>query len=299
VLGKLVEQLHGEPWREVLKREVLDPLSMTRTTPMPQDPHAGGWAVHPWADLMLPEPAEDAGAMAPAGQLWSTAEDLCRFAAFLESGNDQVLRADTLAEMRRPAGVGDEWWTAGYGLGMQILRSDKRTLVGHTGSMPGFLATVWVSVEEHLAAVVLANATSGPPIGAVAADLVRIVADNEPPIPQPWRPLAEVDDDLLALTGPWYWGAHPFALYLRDDRALELKPLAGGGRASKFRAEADGTWTGLDGYYTGETLRVVRGTDGAVSHLDLGTFILTRGPYDPAGPVPGGVDPQGWRAFPR
>jgi hypothetical protein len=32
-----------------------------------------------------------------------------------------------------------------------------------------------------------------------------------------------------------------------------------------------------------------------VSHLDLGTFVFTRQPYDPAAPIPGGVDPAGWR----
>jgi hypothetical protein len=52
---------------------------------------------------------------------------------------------------------------------------------------------------------------------------------------------------------------------------------------------------GLDGYYAGETLRVLRGPDGAVSHLDIGSFVLTREPYAPADVVPGDVDPAGWR----
>ncbi len=39
----------------------------------------------------------------------------------------------------------------------------------------------------------------------------------------------------------------------------------------------------------------MRDAGGAVTHLDLGTFVLTRGPYDPAGPQPGGVDEGGWR----
>jgi hypothetical protein len=30
---------------------------MTRTTIRAQAPHAGGFAVHPWADVMQPEPA--------------------------------------------------------------------------------------------------------------------------------------------------------------------------------------------------------------------------------------------------
>jgi len=43
-------------------------------------------------------------------------------------------------------------------------------------------------------------------------------------------------------------------------------------------------------------LRAVRDGGGAVTHLDLGSFVFTRAPYDPAAPVPGGVDPGGWRA---
>ena len=70
-----------------------NPLGLHRTSSRPQAPHAGGWAVHPWADVMLPEPAEDLGRMAPAGQLWSTTGDLARFAAFLAKGDDRVLSA--------------------------------------------------------------------------------------------------------------------------------------------------------------------------------------------------------------
>ncbi|BFO22969.1 hypothetical protein SHKM778_93570 [Streptomyces sp. KM77-8] len=86
VLGALVEKLRGAPWEEVLRREVLEPLGLRRTTVRAEAPYAGGWAVHPWADVMLPEPLEDLGVMAPAGQLWSTAGDLARFAAFLAEG---------------------------------------------------------------------------------------------------------------------------------------------------------------------------------------------------------------------
>ncbi|WP_371501837.1 beta-lactamase family protein [Kitasatospora sp. NBC_00374] len=300
LLGALVERLRGEEWGQVLRREVLEPLGMTRTTLLPEAPHAGGFAVHPWADAMLPEPLTDTGRMAAAGQLWSTAADLARWAAFLAAGDGKVLAPQTLAEMRRPAAVPEgEDWSAGYGLGLQLLRHDGRLLYGHTGSMPGFRAGLWVCESEGVAGVALANSTSGTPSPAtVAADLVRIVAEHEPRLPRPWRPLADLDQALLALTGPWYWGAQAFALRLRDGRALELAPLGPpGGRVSRFRAEADGSWTGLDGYYAGESLRVVRAPDGSVGHLDLGSFVLTREPYGPADAVPGGVDPKGWQAF--
>lgn len=300
LLGSLVERLRGAPWYDVLREEVLGPLGMDRTTPLPREPYARGWAVHPWADAVLPEPLTDTGLMAPAGQLWSTAGDLCRFAAFLAAGDERVLGAGSLARMRTPAVAPEaESWDQAYGLGMQLVRSGGRLLAGHTGSMPGFLAAVWTAPGERLASVALVNATSGLPVGGLAADLLGIVAEREPSFPEPWRPRSQDDPELLALTGPWYWGPSAFALRVCEGRTLELVPVGGAGRTSRFRPETDGTWTGLDGYYAGETLRVVRGTDGAdgeVTHLDLGTFVLTRNPYDPDAPVPGGVDPRGWRA---
>ncbi|MER7766659.1 serine hydrolase domain-containing protein [Kitasatospora sp. NPDC096140] len=298
LLGALVEKLRGEPWGEVLRREVLAPLGMDRTTLLPEHPHAGGFAVHPWADVMRPEPLTDTGLMGPAGQLWSTGADLARWAAFLASGDDKVLATGTLAEMRRPVVAPlDDGWTTAFGLGLQLHRHEGRLLYGHSGSMPGFTAGLWVSAADGLAAYALANATSGPSTPLLAAQLIALTAEHEPRLPEPWRPLPEVDQELLALTGPWYWGAAPNVLRLRPGGVLELTQLAGGTRGSRFRPEPDGTWTGLDNYYAGETLRVVRRSDGTVSHLDVGSFVYTREPYGPADAVPGGVEPEGWQAM--
>ncbi|MFF4549590.1 serine hydrolase domain-containing protein [Streptomyces sp. NPDC001406] len=300
LLGALVEELRGAPWEDVLRREILEPLGLCRTSAQPQAPHAGGWAVHPWADVMLPEPAEDLGRMAPAGQLWSTSGDLARFAAFLATGDDRVLSAESVREMRTPAApaeAADVAEGASYGLGLQIQHRHGRLLVGHSGSLPGFLANLVISVADDVAAVVLANCTSGPVLSAVGADLVRIVAEAEPRIPGPWRPLREADPFVVELAGQWYWGTQAFALRVTADGLISLGPLSGNGRRSRFRPNGDGTWTGLEGYYAGELLRPVRRPDGAVSHLDLGSFVFTRQPYEEGAPVPGGVDPEGWRGI--
>ncbi|MBW8736606.1 MAG: beta-lactamase family protein [Streptomyces turgidiscabies] len=300
ILGALVEELRGAPWEDVLRREVLEPLGLERTSGQPQAPHAGGWAVHPWADVLLPEPAEDLGRMAAAGQLWSTAGDLARFATFLTEGDDRVLSAASVTEMRTPAAPAEPDDVAAgsaYGLGMQIQYRDGRLLVGHGGSLPGFLASLTIGVADDLAAVVLANCTSGPLVSEVAGDLVKIVAEAEPRIPGPWRPLPEVDRSVLELAGQWYWGTAPYALRLLVDGGVSLGPLAGSGRRSCFRANGDGTWTGLDGYFAGELLRAVRRPNGAVDHLDLGSFVFVRQPYGEGASVPGGVDPEGWRGI--
>jgi hypothetical protein len=259
---------------------------MTRTTPRPAGPAAEGHAVHPWADVVLPEPEHHAGVMAAAGQLWATLADLGRFAAFLLGDTGGVLAPETLEEMTVPAGVDPSTpgWSA-YGLGLQVLRVDGRTLVGHGGSMPGFLAGVFVDREERTGAVSLANTTTG--LDAVVFGLLEDLRAAEPRIVDAWTP--EPPAEALEVLGVWFWGPAPHALRSIAGGLLHLGPLGSRpGRASRFARRHDGTWVGLDGYYAGETLRI------ADDHLNLGTFVFTRTPYDPDAPVPGGVDERGW-----
>ncbi|NYI04440.1 serine hydrolase domain-containing protein [Allostreptomyces psammosilenae] len=317
LLGRLVERLRGAPWEEVLRERICAPLGLRDTTVTARPPHAHGLAVHPWADVTLPEPADnDTAAMAPAGQLWSTVPDLARWIAFLDGDTGGVLAPATLAEMRAPVsavdGDGDGW-----GLGLALARVDGARLVGHSGSMPGFVAGLWLDVAERTGVVFLADATSGVN-RLLATDLLRIVRERQPRVPDVWSPLPSgtVPPALLEITGPWYWGPAPHVLRLRtgawDGAAwpdpapaggglvLELSPLGAGGRESRFRpvggavaGEGDTEWVGLDGYHAGERLRVVRAGDGSVTHLEVNTFVYTRRPYDPAAPLPGGVRP--WR----
>jgi len=293
VLGQLVGELRGMSWLDALTAEVLAPLEMSRTTPMPAPPHALGWAVHPYADVLLPEPTPDAGAMAPAGQLWSTVTDLARWLRFIGGDSGTVLHPDTVEEMRTPVAVEDgAAWTSGYGLGFQTWRDGGRRLAGHGGSMPGFLASVVVDPATTTGALAMTNSTAGVGVSMLAMDMLKLLDDYEPALPAQWRPLPDVSADLLALTGQWFWGPTPFVLRLLANGWIDLRPTAGGGRGSRFRPTGDNTWTGLDGYYAGETLKRHK------THLDLATFIFTRTPYDPTAPVPGGVDPNGWRPAP-
>jgi CubicO group peptidase (beta-lactamase class C family) len=288
LLGELVARARGRAWEDVVRTEVLEPLGMTRTTPRPSGAATRGRAVHPWAEVVLPEPEHSAGVMAAAGQLWATLADLAAFARFLLGDTGDVLSRATLEEMCVPAGVdpSSPGWSA-YGLGLQVMRVDGRTLVGHGGSMPGFLAGVLVDAEEGTGGVMLANTTAG--VDLLVPGLLADLRAAEPRIVDAWAP--EPPAVPLDRLGVWFWGPAPHLLRAVPGGLLHLGPLPGrGGRASRFARAADGTWTGLDGYYAGEPLRI------AEDHLDVGTFVFTRRPYDPDAPVPGGVDPQGWQA---
>ena len=308
LLGEVVARRRAASWHEVVRAELLAPLGMTRTSTRPARPYAPGLAVHPWADVVLPEPEHDHGAMGAAGQLWSTTMDLARWAAFLGGRTDGLLAPATLTEMCEPLAVDDRpglAWTGAHGLGLQVWNLDGRRYVGHGGSMPGFLAGL--RVEQGTddgggggggggggdGAVLCTNTTAG--LGPeIIADLLAILAERCPRRPAPWVP-SPVAPATLDLTGTWFWGPAPFVLRALPDGGLELTPDSGPGRASRFVPVGPGRWRGLDAYYTGEQLRAVRRPDGSLSHLDLASFILTRAPYSPGAVVPGGVDPLGWR----
>lgn len=292
VLGRLVSRLRGVPWDEAIRTGLLDPLGMTRTTTRPQQPAAPGWGVHPLADLLHVEPEHDGGAMAPAGQLWSTVEDLARWARFLAGETAGLLDPATLDEMCLPVAVNDiggQAWEGGQGLGLQLWNLAGVRYAGHGGSMPGFLASIRVDRGTGDGVVVMANATSG--MGPVTTTLLDLLRDEEPLPPKPWSADA-TQTSALDLVGDWYWGTTAYTLRAAPDGHFVLG-APGQQRGSRLRPAGDG-WVGLDGYFEQERLTVVRTAHGAVSHLDLGSFRLTRTPYDPDADVPGGVDAARW-----
>jgi CubicO group peptidase (beta-lactamase class C family) len=293
VLGELVARLRQAPWDEVVTDSLLEPLGMARTTTRPQPPAAEGWGVHPLADVLHVEPEHDAGAMAPAGQFWSTVDDLARWAAFLAGETTGLLAPDTLAEMCLPIAVNDvpgAAWSGAHGLGWQVWNLEGTRYAGHGGSMPGFLAGLRVNTSTGDGAVVFANGTSGLR-QTLIGDLMDTLTEREPLPPSPWSADAEQAAS-LELVGDWYWGTSGYTLSLSREGHLVLGE-PGVARGSRFRPSEQG-WVGLDGYHEGETLVVVHDEAGRVSHLDLGSFRFTRTPYDPAADIPGDVHPARW-----
>ncbi|MDX6240995.1 MAG: hypothetical protein QOG10_5819 [Kribbellaceae bacterium] len=271
LLGEIVARLRGSSWAELVQQRILDPLEMRRTSYLATGRAASGFSVHPWSGRLDDEPAYDAGAMAPAGQLWSTIEDLGRYAAFWIDPASEVLAPDTVEEMAAPhASDPAEALNAGYGLGLRLHTAESHLLVGHTGSMPGFLAGLFVDRARRLGGITLANATTG---GApmLAIDLLRTLATYEPPVAAEWLPEPELSQG-SELLGPWYWGNTPYLLTVVDGTLL-LRGL-NGGRQSRFVPEGSDLYRGLDGSFAGEYLRVI-----APDHLDLATYTFTRTPY--------------------
>jgi CubicO group peptidase (beta-lactamase class C family) len=292
LLGGVVERITGSSWSQALRQRLLDPLGMHRTTYEPQEPFARGYVVHPWLGTLREEPRHDAGSMAPAGQIWSTVEDLARWAAVLASAtpggtlNTGVVFAHTsAAEMAAPAVIADpEQWSAGYGLGLQLWRHGERVFVGHTGSMPGYLAVLCVHRPSRTGAVAFANAYSlpGNTIGALGISIVEAVLEHEPPAPPaPWRPGADAPAHAAPLCGRWWWMGREHELgWDAPAGQLTLRGLTGDDdTVERFEPVATDRWVGVAGFEAGEILTVLRDEDGAVHAFDLGTFVFTREPF--------------------
>jgi CubicO group peptidase (beta-lactamase class C family) len=300
LLGGVLEHHHDQSWVDVVTADLLLPLGMTRTSPRPVAPAAPGLAVHPWTGQVLAEPEHDAGAMAPAGQLWASIDDLVRWGRFLggdvDGADGPLLDRATWVEACLPSVVahtpGDRWTTA-HGLGVQVFNADGTVRIGHGGSMPGFLAGVRCAPSSGVGVALLTNTTAGLD-PTLQGDLLALAGPHLETA-TPWRPSAPLEG-VEELAGVWFWGPRPH-LVTATPEGLHLGTMDGLGRASRFVPDGDG-WRGIEGYYAGEPLRVGRGPGGDAVRLVLaGSFILTRTPYDPdpAADVPGGVDPSGWR----
>ena len=286
LLGEVVARHRGGTWWDEVVSRILTPLGMTRTSYLPESPHATGWSVHHFAGTLTAEPAYDALAMAPAGQVWSTVADLARYAAFLLEGHDEVLSRATLDEMSTPqSATRAAAMASAHGLGFQISRGGSGLLFGHTGSMPGFLAGLCVDPARRTGAVVMANATSGLRCGPMPVELLEAVEECEGTVPRPWTPAPDVPPLVQEILGLWHWGNTAYAFSWNGTEVV-VTGLGRGARAHQF-ALRDGVLVGTLGYHHGERLDVVRRGDGSISHLVCETFVYTRIPYDPAAPIPG------------
>ena len=279
LLGEAVARLHGVTWWDLVSLRVLIPLGMHHTSYDDAAPAARGWSVDHFAGTLTPEPHPDTGAMAPAGQLWSTVADLSAFAVFLADGHPDVLSRESVTEMAQPT-------SATYGLGTWLLELPElpgRRLVGHPGSMPGFQSSLFVDPATHDGVVVLASATTGLDTDTVPG---LFLGERALEPLEEWVPTEVVPAGVRDLLGLWFWGNSAVEVRWHNEQ-LHLRSAARHRLTDVFELGESGI-VGTWGYHRGERLRVHRRRDRTVSHLECATFVYTRTPYDPSVPVPGG-----------
>jgi CubicO group peptidase (beta-lactamase class C family) len=281
LLGEAAARIEGRSWSETVRARLLEPLGMSRTTVGLVAPHATGYYVPPFSDVPVHEPVVDIAAMAPAGALASTANDLTIWAAFLADPTDEVLSHDTLDEMCQPQIMADlEKWRLAWGLGLMLVRADDRIFVGHEGGMPGYITGVFVHRPSRTAGVALMNSTSASDPAGLAVRLASHVLENDPAEPELWRPGTSVPAEFEGVLGRWFSEGAPFSftvkegcLQARGEKAPSHQP------PSVFVKVAEDVYRTDSGRETGELLRMTRDSRGDVVKMHWATYLMTREPY--------------------
>jgi CubicO group peptidase (beta-lactamase class C family) len=212
VLDYLIERVSGEPYAQFMRKNVLVPLGMTRSSV----------GIGPGLEELTATRYDPAGAPLPfydfdhpgASAVFASAHDLVRYGMFhLKSHlRDQqaILTDASIDEMnRRTAGEEDD----GYGVGFSVARRNGYRVVGHTGSMGGVSTQMQLFPDQRLAIVVLSNARSSLP----KTTFERLAHQLLPgwPLPAKEQPRSQPTFTAVpALTGSWKGTLHT---YTRDQ----------------------------------------------------------------------------------
>lgn len=154
MLGRVVEEVTGEPFAKALQERLLDPVGLTGTrypaTALDwAGPHPVGY--QPGPDGQLTTQPDNFTVFGPAGAMTSSAADLCAWATAM--GDGSLLSDERQAE--RVAGTaldeGPEY--DAYGLGIGTVNE----WIGHTGEGFGVTALAMHDVRSGTSAVILMN----------------------------------------------------------------------------------------------------------------------------------------------
>ena len=172
VLGSVVEEVTGQPFRTALAERLLDPLGLDATlylddgAPWPE-PHATGY--QPDDGVLVEQPA-NFSVFGPAGSLVSDVDDLRVWAEALGSGS--LLQPATQEERLQghPLSAGPEYDQYALGIG------ELGGWWGHTGEGFGFTATAMHQPETGATIVVYTNLAQLPDKSHPAEELFLSLA---------------------------------------------------------------------------------------------------------------------------
>ncbi|WP_272949164.1 serine hydrolase domain-containing protein [Kribbella pittospori] len=180
--GYILQCCSGQPFHEFVRRVLLAPLGMKRTTFNPReimrDPHRAIGHAAGTARVPVRVP------MVAAGGLYTSVNDACRYLQFHLTGGASLLDPALLAEMYA-APQPDQ----GYGLGLALTHAADVPVRGHGGGGFGFLSDMYWAPDEEIGVVVLTNSTNHPLHWELAEEIFRDLIPTRPhrtaPSPKP------------------------------------------------------------------------------------------------------------------
>jgi CubicO group peptidase (beta-lactamase class C family) len=190
LVGAAIARASGTTFEEAMRDRVLKPLELRATGFEPERAAQGHEQVTPGSDEHRPADSGYPRVRRPSGGLWSSVDDLLRFASHHLGGPGPLTQA-SIAEMQRPyiTAPGSR-----IGLGWFLTRRAGQTTAEHPGSVAGYESLLVLVPEERAAIVALSNSSRGR---AAIRDVLERLGLG--PKPRPDRRLP--DDELAAFAG--------------------------------------------------------------------------------------------------
>jgi len=185
LLGRIVSNASGMPYRDYLEKQILAPLGMTHSTlepsSVPADVRAKGY--RKTGETYSEEKPLAHGGFGSMGGLLTSARDLARYVAFQLSAfpprddedkgpvkrssrreMQQTWRQGTFNVRRSAGDSGVQMEAGGYGYGLAVWRNCLfQHIVGHGGGLPGFGSYMLWLPEHGVGMFAMANLTyTGP-----------------------------------------------------------------------------------------------------------------------------------------
>ena len=217
ILGRIVTNVSGTPYRQYIAQSILKPLGMTSTTlepgavPAARLAHGYRWEDNTWKE----EPPLPDGAFGAMGGMLTSVSDLSKYVgAFLaawpprDGAETGPVRRASLREMQQVWRAGPQPSPAqpmeavnlnvgGYGSGLRIGESCAFShIVAHSGGLPGYGSLMQWLPEYGVGIVAFGNVTytGWGPVVTNAFNLLSKTGGLQARMPQPSPALTEMRD---------------------------------------------------------------------------------------------------------
>ena len=204
--GEAAAKAQGSTWERLTRDRILRPLGMSKTVLQGRDMvsrpnHAVGYHVDAKTKAAKPRPLAPRNSamesVAPAGAIFSSANDMAKWLSFMLAGgkhegrqliSEPMFKAITAPQFENLNGA-----TLDYGLGWFLLERGGKQVLQHGGSFFGYRAQVSLMPEEKLGFVLMANADTPLVAGDVGGGIGEEII---------WSSLLGPDQKLSAPAAP-------------------------------------------------------------------------------------------------
>ena len=199
LLGYIIEDLTGLTYQQAVRHYIFDPLQMRNSgfayTQFNNKQKATGYS-QLVDEINTLAPSIDSTISFASGSIYSTTEDLYKFQQGMQS---HVIISKSTLEKASTSFMNN------YGYGFEIDSIAGKRIIGHSGSIHGFVSNlVWVPGENTV--VILLNNVTSPHLGKITHNIISLLFD------QPYElPVSRVAISIPEKTLQQYTGVYEIA----------------------------------------------------------------------------------------